>query len=77
MREDFVGQLRVDVEEGGCGWAVRDGGYADGREGMGGVFAGQEVGVDLLAEFEGEAEEGWLLPLSSHWVLRRPAKVAK
>ena len=57
--EDFEGELGVDCEEGGGGEGVGDGGYADGGNGVGCWAGGKKVGVDLVAEFEGEAEEGW------------------
>ena len=49
----------MGVEEGGGGRAVRDGGYAYGWERVGDIFAGEEIGVDLVAEFEGKGQQGW------------------
>jgi hypothetical protein len=47
----------MDVEERGGGWRVRDLRKADAGEGMRCYLLGEQVCVDLLAEFEGEAEE--------------------
>ena len=50
----------MDVEESGGGRGMRDLRKAHAWEGMRGCLLGEQVCVDLLAEFEGQAEEGWL-----------------
>ncbi len=52
--EDLVGDLRVDVKKSRCWKGVRDRCQAHAGEGMGDGDAREEVGVDVVADLEGE-----------------------